>query len=162
MDIKELDKFQRWFNELPKFEKGKDHVGESYYGIVTNLPPAPMVVDLTEVNGKTAIIFQYPTSSFAKEHNVIPDIRIYYPDKIQTSFRDYDSGKYMFSAKVDDKFWFFDERIKSSPVQTSMFGMDMTMPFLNQQEWEDYEVVKSLIKQNTYVCRRDRQHRPPK
>lgn len=43
----------------------------------------------------------------------------------------------MYAAKVDDTFWFFEERI--SGINTS-FGMDMTMPFLEQQNWEEYDM----------------------
>ena len=44
----------------------------------------------------------------------------------------------MYAAKVDDTFWFFEERISGMPA--SFGGMDMTMPFLEQQNWEEYDM----------------------
>ena len=81
-----------------------------------------MIVDLTRVNGKVA----------QAKH-------------VEKSFHDYDeTGKYMYAAKVDDTFWFFEERISGMPASfggiNTSFGMDMTMPFLEQQNWEEYDM----------------------
>ena len=50
----------------------------------------------------------------------------------------------MYAAKVDDTFWFFEERISGMPASfggiNTSFGMDMTMPFLEQQNWEEYDM----------------------
>ena len=49
-----------------------------------------------------------------------------------------------YAAKVDDTFWFFEERIGGMPASfggiNTSFGMDMTMPFLEQQNWEEYDM----------------------
>lgn len=69
--------------------KNKHEVGESNYSIV----------DLTRVNGKVAVILQYPSSSVAQAMHTI---KVYYPKHVEKSFHDYDeTGKYMYAAKVD-------------------------------------------------------------
>lgn len=95
-----------------------------------------MIVDLTRVNGKVAVILQYPSSSVAHYQSLLSKAR---------RVHDYDeTGKYMYAAKVDDTFWFFEERISGMPASfggiNTSFGMDMTMPFLEQQNWEEYDM----------------------
>lgn len=111
-----------------------------------------MIVDLTRVNGKVAVILQYPSSSVAQAMHTKPTIKVYYPKHVEKSFHDYDeTGKYMYAAKVDDTFWFFEERISGIPasfggintsfgIPASFGGMDMSMPFLEQQNWEEYDM----------------------
>ena len=96
-------------------------------------------------SGKVAVILQYPSSSVAQAMHTKPTIKVYYPKHVEKSFHDYDeTGKYMYAAKVDDTFWFFEERISGMPASfggiNTSFGMDMTMPFLEQQNWEEYDM----------------------
>lgn len=129
-----------WFYSIETdFDPDKHEVGESNYSIIVNTAPfKSMIVDLTRVNGKVAVILQYPSSSVAQAMHTKSTIKVYYPKHVEKSFHDYDeTGKYMYAAKVDDTFWFFEERI--SGINTS-FGMDMSMPFLEQQNWEEYDM----------------------
>lgn len=50
-------------------------------------------------------------------HLQLHTIKVYYPKHVEKSFHDYDeTGKYMYAAKVDDTFWFFEERISGMPA----------------------------------------------
>lgn len=94
---------------------------------------------------KVAVILQYPSSSVAQAMHTKPT----YPKHVEKSFHDYDeTGKYMYAAKVDDTFWFFEERISGMPASfggiNTSFGMDMTMPFLEQQNWNSGGQIKYL------------------
>lgn len=138
-------KVMEWFYSIETdFDPDKHEVGESNYSIVVNTAPfKSMIVDLTRVNGKVAVILQYPSSSVAQAMHTKPTIKVYYPKHVEKSFHDYDeTGKYMYAAKVDDTFWFFEERISGMPASfgNTSFGMDMTMPFLEQQNWEEYDM----------------------
>ena len=116
-------KVMEWFYSIETdFDPDKHEVGESNYSIV--------------------VILQYPSSSVAQAMHTI---KVYYPKHVEKSFHDYDeTGKYMYAAKVDDTFWFFEERISGMPASfggiNTSFGMDMTMPFLEQQNWEEYDM----------------------
>lgn len=61
-------KVMEWFYSIETdFDPDKDEVGESNYSIVVNTAPfKSMIVDLTRVNGKVAVILQYPSSSVAQ------------------------------------------------------------------------------------------------
>lgn len=140
-------KVMEWFYSIETdFDPDKHEVGESNYSIIVNTAPfKSMIVDLTRVNGKVAVILQYPSSSVAQAMHTKPTIKVYYPKHVEKSFHDYDeTGKYMYAAKVDDTFWFFEERISGMPASfggiNTSFGMDMTMPFLEQQNWEEYDM----------------------
>lgn len=140
-------KVMEWFYSIETdFDPDKHKVGESNYSIVVNTAPfKSMIVDLTRVNGKVAVILQYPSSSVAQAMHTKPTIKVYYPKHVEKSFHDYDeTGNYMYAAKVDDTFWFFGERISGTPTSfgglNTSFGMDMTMPFLEQQNWEEYDM----------------------
>lgn len=133
-------KVMEWFYSIETdFDPDKHEVGESNYSIIVNTAPfKSMIVDLTRVNDKVAVILQYPSS--AQAMHTKSTIKVYYPKHVEKSFHDYDeTGKYMYAAKVDDTFWFFEERISGMPASfgNTSFGMDMTMPFLEQQNWED-------------------------
>ena len=61
-------KVMEWFYSIETdFDPDKHEVGESNYSIVVNTAPfKSMIVDLTRVNGKVAVILQYPSSSVAQ------------------------------------------------------------------------------------------------
>lgn len=132
--------FQEFFESLPDLT-GK--VGESTYVLETNHPELPgVLVDLTSVDDRPAIILTFPAPTFhlAYAKNITPRHKVYFPEHIETAFHDYDEyGKYMFAAKTN-KLWFFEERIARMPNGvTCMLGMDMTAPFLNQQDWKEHK-----------------------
>ena len=138
----------KWFYSIETNYNPKQHeVGESHYAIKTNMPPfKDMVIDYTYVNGKSAVVLQYPASSVAKARGIKPTIKIYYPKHVEEAFHDYDeTGKYMYSAKVDDIFWFYEERFRGLRAEfggvITSFGMDMSMPFLSQQDWKECELA---------------------
>ena len=67
-------KVMEWFYSIETdFDPDKHEVGESNYSIVVNTAPfKSMIVDLTRVNGKVAVILQYPSSSVAKQCTLSP------------------------------------------------------------------------------------------
>lgn len=46
----------------------------------------------------------------------------------------------MYAAKVDDTFWFFEERISGMPASFGGINTSFGMPFLEQQNWEEYDM----------------------
>lgn len=133
-----------WLFSLESYNATKHEVGEVYHSITTNLLPLPqLMVTLTEVNGKRAVILQLPAiEGLIPEHTTF----IYFPEVVEVSYHDYDEyGKYMFSARVDNKFWFYEERFQGVPAASggvmTNFGMDMTMPFLDQQDFKVLEYI---------------------
>lgn len=124
-------RMQEWLYELEPLETSRV-MGEVYYSILTNLfPLTGLSVYITTVGGKTAIVFQFADQ-----------FKVYYPTKVEIAFRDYKegNGKYMFSSRVDDTFWIYEERFSGVPEISggilANFGMDMTMPFLDQQNFK--------------------------
>lgn len=137
---KSLQMFQDFFESLPDLV---EETGESNYILETNHPDLPgVLVDLTTVENKPAIVLTFPGPAFhlAYANNITPRKKVYFPERIETSFHDYDEyGKYMFAAKTD-KLWFFEERIAGMPNGiVCMLGMDMTAPFLDQQNWKEHK-----------------------
>lgn len=135
------DNMLEWITSIKEnFNADKHEVGESSTFIHTNLRPLKdLVVDVASVNGKRAIIFQYPTSSVAKTMGITPIIKVYYPKKVEIASYDYNEyGKAMTTIKVDNLFWAYEEKLQSMGV-TSSFGMDMDMPFLDQQHFRVLE-----------------------
>lgn len=120
------EKVENWINELQDITS-EQISWDSYYTIKVSLPPfKDLVIDITRVNDKPAVVF-YRRGSFLKA---------YFYKELKEAFKDYDAdGKYMFCANVDNKFWFYEERIQFGH-NTCSFGMDMTMPFLTQQNWK--------------------------
>lgn len=107
-------KVMEWFYSIETdFDPDKHEVGESNYSIVVNTAPfKSMIVDLTRVNGKVAVILQYPSSSVAQAMHTKPTIKVYYPKHVEKSFHDYDeTGSLMKDATV----WFDN---KSMPLDT--------------------------------------------
>jgi hypothetical protein len=130
---KEIDKFYEFLGTLPNLDPKIDKIGESFYNLKVNYPPfLGVVIDLTNVNNKPVVIFH------EKDANIT---RYYCLTKVEMGSKDYDKdGKYMRSFKVDNKFWFYEERIQNALIGngiTCSLGFDMSMPFLMQQDWKD-------------------------
>lgn len=132
--------FQEFFESLPDLI---GETGESNYILETNSPELPgVLVDLTSVGAQPAVVLTFPAPAFHLAHakDIAPRQKVYLPKHIETAFHDYDEyGKYMFAAKTD-KIWFFEERIARMPNGiTRTLGMDMTAPFLDQQDWKEHK-----------------------
>lgn len=132
-----------WLLSLETYDAANHKVGEVYYSITTNLFPIPdLTVTITKINDKRAVIIQLPEAKgLIKELNLSHLPVIYIPEEVEVSFHDYDKfGKRMFSARVDKIFWIYEERFQGRPAANggilANFGMDMTMPFLEQQNFE--------------------------
>lgn len=135
------DNMLEWIKSIKEdFNADKHEVGESSTFIHTTLFPLKgIVVDVTTVNSKRAVIFQYPTSSVAKAMGITPIIKVYYPKKVEIASYDYNEhGKAMTTIRVDNLFWAYEEKLQSLGV-TASFGMDMDMPFLDQQNFRVLE-----------------------
>ena len=144
-------KVMEWFYSIETdFDPDKHEVGESNYSIVVNTAPfKSMIVDLTRVNGKVAVILQYPSSSVAQAMHTKSTIKVYYPKHVEKSFHDYDeTGKYMYAAKVDDTFWFFEERISGMPASfggiNTSFGSTIRFEVVNPNSPRRIVVVKEI------------------
>lgn len=127
-----------WLLSLEAYDATRHRLGEVDYSITTNLLPLPgLVVTITRVNDKRAVMFQLPE---VKELNLDAMSLIYIPEEVEVSYHDYEYGKRMFSARVDKVFWIYEERfLGRSAVSDGVlanFGMDMTMPFLEQQRFK--------------------------
>lgn len=119
-----------WLFSLESYDATKHEVGEVYYSITTNLLPQLMVT-LTEVDGKRAVILQLPAiKGLIPEHTIF----IYFPEVVEVSYHDY--GKYML---VDNKFWFYEERFQGVPAASGGVMTDFGMPFLDQQDFKVLE-----------------------
>ena len=98
-----------------------------YYNFQVNYGPHKgLVVDVTTINNKRAIIFHRP-EEFTK---------VYYPSDIKVSFKDYDTdGKYMITILCPN-FWVYHEKVPGISEFVN-FGTNMEMPFLLQQNFKD-------------------------
>lgn len=122
-------KVMEWFYSIETdFDPDKHEVGESNYSIVVNTAPfKSMIVDLTRVNGKVAVILQYPSSSVAQAMHTKSTIKVYYPKHVEKSFHDYDeTGKYMYAAKED----YYINKLMS--LETGSLMKDATVWFDNK------------------------------
>lgn len=118
-----LEKVQNWIAKLEDFNDTKN-LGESFCVFVVNYPGLKgLVVDVTKYKDKDAVIF-YRKGSFFKIH---------FPKKIEYSF-ELRNNRRMTCIKTD-KYWAYEERLLY--LTTVNFGMDMTMPFLKEQNWKE-------------------------
>lgn len=113
----------KFIGSLEDIDVTTETIGESYSTIICN----NMVIDVTTINEKRAVIF-YSKNRFTK---------VYYPDNIKVGYKDYEThGKQMISFKTDD-LWWYEECIPNSPSISTGIGTDMSMPFLEQQDWQN-------------------------
>ena len=122
----ESAKFFTFFIALQEFKGTVDEVFDS-----VSLS-APIGLENTEIavtkkDGKIVIIFS---------HN--NEMKCYTPTTIEMATKDYDTdGKEMRSYKVDNSFWFFEERLPGAARPYASYGTDMKANFIKQQNWED-------------------------
>ncbi len=118
-----LKKVSNWIAKLEDFSD-IDNLEESFCTFIVNYPGLKgLVVDVTRYQDRNAIIF-YRKDSFLKIH---------FPKKLEWSFKERED-KRIFCIKTD-KYWAYDEQLPF--VRTINFGMDMTMPFLEEQNWRE-------------------------
>lgn len=121
------DKVSNWISKLEDF-KDTLNLEESLHCFVVNFPPFEgLVVDVTEYEGKRVVLF-YKKDSFLKIH---------YPKKLEYSNIKRERGGIL--CIKTEKYWAYDERTLPLLMKTVGFGMDMTMPFLAQQDWKTIE-----------------------
>lgn len=123
----------KWLLSLEVFDATKHIVSDMFYSLKTTLPPLNnLSITIAKINGKRAVIFTTPEQL---EYGILSIDLVYFPETIEVGGHDYDdNGKYMFSARIDDKFWIYEEKFRGG-YSISNFGMDMTMPFLEQQKF---------------------------
>lgn len=123
-----------WVANLKTFNREEYKIGEIYATIISNTSPVYSLIHVTKSGDTPIVLFQ----STSNAH----DIRVYEANKIEVSFKDYheNHNKRMLSFRVDDKFWMYEERFAGVPVTNGGiiggFGMDMDMPFLQQQNFK--------------------------
>lgn len=109
-----------WINKLDNFNGEIEKDGLLF---PINFPPFEnLTVELTSVEDKRAILFHFNYCS-----------KIYFPQEVRIALS-ITPYRCMQSIKVDNKFWAYDEIMPK--LRTISFGMDMTMPFLEVQNWE--------------------------
>lgn len=126
MDIEDknyLKYVQNWIAKREDFND-TENLGESFCVFVVNYPGLKgLIVDVTKYKGRNAVLF-YRKDSFFKIH---------FPKKIEWSYKE-DERRRMTCIKTD-KYWAYEEQLMY--MATVNFGMDMTMPFLKEQNWEE-------------------------
>ncbi len=123
------EKVRNYIKQLPKLDYSTVSVDEDedpFSTMCTLNFPGMVVAVIKTTSGEREIVFNLGP----KEDSVC-----YHPKKIEVATKSLEKdGKDMISFKVDDKFWFYEERIPMCPIYSN-FGMDMGYPFLKQQNW---------------------------
>lgn len=140
MDYQERRAMQKEFIEflstLENFtqEYDKDDRDQVFELYEVNFDPfTGLDISLMKIDGKLAIVFDSPRYT---TNDPTPLVKVYYPEIVETALIESNRRK-MVTYRIDNRFWFYREVITSWIHTVIMsFGMDMTMPFLDQQKFE--------------------------
>lgn len=121
-------KVMNYLRQLPKLDPDTIDKDEEMFSMRCTLNfPGMAVAVVKTTNGEREIAFRLGQAE---------DLVYYHPEKIEVATKSLEkNGKDMISFKIDDKFWFYEERIPMCPIYCN-FGMDMGYAFLRQQDWK--------------------------
>ena len=99
------------------------------FEIKVNFPPhVGMEVLITKIDDSKVIIL----------HKEDEFTRVYHPASIKKAVKSVKEDRTFDAFVVDDTFWFYRECVFGfNPIMS--FGMDMTMPFIAANEWQEFE-----------------------
>lgn len=119
---------RNYIKQLPKLDHSVSGDEEDEFSMMCTLNFPGLIIEVVKNDaGEREIIFILGPNE---------DPVYYHPKKIEVAKKSKAvDGKDMISFKVDDTFWFYEERIPFNPLYAN-FGMDMDYAFLKQQDWE--------------------------
>ena len=132
-EIEEMELFVPFIEKdctgFPNSEYCDNMIEDPCFFIRVNFPPhVGMEVSITKIDGEKVVVL----------HKDDEFTRVYYPASIKKAVKAIKEDRTFDAFVVDGKFWFYEEKVFGfNPIMS--FGMDMTMPFIAANEWQEFE-----------------------